>query len=803
MGIKTVIAGGVAGGMSCAARLRRLDETAEIVVFEKGNDVSFANCGMPYFLGGVISDRETMLIQTPKGLEDRYGFTVRVRHEVLSIDRDAGTVTVKNLETGSLFEESYDRLVLSTGAAPFRPPIPGSDGRNVSVLSDLSDMDRIFEAAKNSKRVTIVGAGFIGLELAENFQAKGLDVTVVEMQDQVLPPFDREMTEPILQQLRLHGVTIHLNDTAEAIDDDRVILKSGAVIESDLVCLSIGVRPTSRLAAEAGLELGPRGHIHVNGQMRTSDHNIYAVGDVVEIADWVTGEITAVPLAGPANRQGRIAADNICGRDSSYRGTQGTAIVKVFGLAAAMTGQSEKRLKALGRDYRRLYIHPMQHAGYYPGAQPVSIKLLFSPDGVILGAQVVGSDGVKSIIDTLSTAMRGEQKTVDLEHLELAYSPQWGGAKDPVNMAGFAATNILKGDMDVVEADAAPKEIFWVDVRTADEIEAGLIPGAHHIPLDELRHRIDELPKDREIGLCCAVGLRGYIGARFLSQRGYRARTLNGGYRTWSLFHPEGNETTATAEPATASVSPDNPAETVKLDVCGLQCPGPIAKVKEAALRLSSGEILEVVASDPGFASDIPAWCRATGNSLLDVKPSGPNYVARIAIGTGVETAKTQEPGTAGLGTTVVLFSSDLDKALAAFIIANGTASMDRPATIFFTFWGLNVLRREKAAPLKKTVLEHMFGFMMPRGPRKLKLSKMHMGGMGTAMIKKVMRDKSVMTLPELIASARENGVRFVACAMSMDLMGIQREELIDGVEIAGVGGYLGAAGEGNVNLFV
>ncbi|MFH2000335.1 MAG: DsrE/DsrF/DrsH-like family protein [Planctomycetota bacterium] len=809
MGRKVVIVGGVAGGMSCAARIRRLDESIKIVVFEKGDDVSFANCGMPYYIGGMIADRENMLVQTPGGLNDRYDIDVHVRHEVMGINREQKRVTVKNLATGETFDEAYDRLVLSPGAAPFRPPIPGAEADHVFVLNDLKDMDRIVRAAAGARKAIVVGGGFIGLELVENLRARGLEVSLIEMLDQVMPPLDKEMTKPLLQELRLNGVDLYLEDTVETIEGNRVQLRSGKALESDFICLSVGVRPTSCLARDAGLALGPRGHIRVDERMRTSDPDIYAVGDAVEIRDWVTGDPVAVPLAGPANRQGRIAADNICGRSSAYRGTQGTSIVKVFNMAAAMTGLSEKRLKALGRDFRRLYLHPTQHPKYYPNAQMLGLKLLFSPDGDIYGAQVVGAEGAKTLIDTIAAAMRGSQKVWDLEHLELAYSPQWGGAKDPINMAGFVATNLLQGDVEAFEADDMPDDIFLLDVRDEDEIEAGMLPGATVIPLGRLRRRVDELPRNREIGVYCAVGLRGYLAYRFLKQHGFSVRNLNGGYRTWSWFQqgmeqpPAVRNAPAQAGEARTALGKEDTTDAVKLDVCGMQCPGPIGKVKEAAGRLAPGQVLEVISSDPGFASDIPAWCRATGNTLLEVKPEGGNYVAKICVGAKVSSAGADRDTRKGEGMTLIQFSGDLDKALATFIIANGAASMGKKATIFFTFWGLNVLRRENASPVTKTFIERMFGFMMPKGPNRLKLSKMHMAGMGSALIKGVMKSKNVMSLPELIHTARNAGVRFVACAMSMDLMGIKQEELIDGVEIAGVGTYLGATGEANVNLFV
>ncbi|MCX5758979.1 MAG: FAD-dependent oxidoreductase [Candidatus Hydrogenedentes bacterium] len=511
--------------------------TAEVVVLERGPDVSYANCGMPYYIGGVINDRANMLVQTARTLKGRYGLDIRTRHEAVRIDRAERLVEVRDLTSGNTYTEPYDVLVLSPGASPVLPPIPGADGPKVLVLSNLVDMDAIATAAKAAKKVTVIGAGFIGLELVENLLHLGLEVTLIEVVDQVLPPLDWERTQPLLQELRLNRVDVRLGKTAAFIDERGVQLKNGVRIASDFVCLCAGVRPNTDLAREAGLELGPRSHIRVDDAMRTSDPSIYAVGDAVETADLVTGEASGYPLAGPANRQARVAADQICGRASTYRGTQGTAIVRVFSLAAACTGLSEKRLKQAGLAYRRAFLHPMQHPRYYPNAQPIGFKILFSPEGKIYGAQAVGAEGADVLIDTIATAMRAGMTVQDLEQLELAYSPQWGGAKHGINMIGYVASNILNGDAEMVEPDEDVKGIQWLDVRAPGETECGMLPDALLIPLDELRARTDELPRDRVIGAYCAVGLRGYIACRMLKQMGFDARNLDGGYRTWTWYH--------------------------------------------------------------------------------------------------------------------------------------------------------------------------------------------------------------------------------------------------------------------------
>lgn len=533
MSKRVVIVGGVAGGMSCAARLKRLDECLEVTVFERGGDVSFANCGMPYYIGGVIPDRAMLHVQTDMGLRRRYAIDVRTRHEVIAVDRAAKCVTVKNLLTGETFTQPYDALVLATGAAPVRPPIPGVDRPNVFILNNLADMDAIAAAAGASRRACVIGAGYIGLELAENLRHRGLQVAVVEMLTHVLPRLDAEMARPLAQELRMNGVELRLGETVTAIEDAHVVLKSGERIECDMVCLCVGVRPNSALARDAGLTVDDRGYIRVDERLRTSDPAIYAIGDVIAAADFVTGAPTPMPLAGPANRQGRIVADNIAGRVSVYPGAQGTSIIKVFNLAAAHFGMNEAQARAAGLDYRRAYLHPPQHPRYYPGAAPIGVKLIFNTQGRILGAQVVGPEGVESLVNVLATAQRAGLSVEDLEYLELAYSPQWGGAKHPVNMIGFVASNILHGDVETVEPDAEHADIFWLDVREPEETKAGMVPGATIIPLDTLRARCAELPKDRTIGVYCAIGLRGYIAYRFLKQQGFRVLNLNGGFRSW------------------------------------------------------------------------------------------------------------------------------------------------------------------------------------------------------------------------------------------------------------------------------
>lgn len=547
--MKLLIVGGVAGGASAAARARRLSEDAQIILFERGPDVSFANCGLPYYVGGEIAERDKLLIVTPERLQTRFKLDVRTRSSVEAIDRGAKKVRVRDLSTGRVYEESYDKLILAPGAAPLRPPIPGIDLPGIHTLRNLQDVDRIKEKVDaGARQVVVVGAGFIGLELVENFVRRGIAVTVVELQDQVLPPFDREMTTPIAEQLASKGVAVRLGDSAEAFeksDDGLVVrLKSGQRLPAQLVILGVGVRPENKLAVDAGLEVGPRGGIRVNDHLQTTDLDIYAVGDAIEVKDFVLGAPTQVPLAGPANRQGRLAADHIFGKEASYRGTQGTAIVRVFDLTAAMTGASEKALQRAKRAYRKVYVHPANHAGYYPGAEGMTLKLVFDPtSGQILGAQAVGGAGVDKRIDVLAVAIQAGMTVFDLEEMELAYSPQYGSAKDPINMAGFVAAGLLRGEHPQVDVEAVPsvaagRSPLLVDVRTPQEFERGHIPGAVNIPVDDLRSRIEELPHDREITVYCQVGQRGYLATRILAQKGFQVANVGGGYKTYRLFQP-------------------------------------------------------------------------------------------------------------------------------------------------------------------------------------------------------------------------------------------------------------------------
>lgn len=813
---RVLIVGGVAGGASAAARLRRLDENIEIVMFERGPYISFANCGLPYHIGNVIQDRDRLLVQKPENMKKRFNIDVRIHTEVVRIDRDQKQVQVRNLQTGKEDAESYDVLILSPGAEPVRPPIPGVDLDRVFTLRSIPDMDAIKQDVdqKQSTHAVIIGGGYIGLEMAEALIDRKMKVSLVELAPQVMGTVDPEMAAPLHQELALNGVDLHVNTSVSGIQKEgsalTVNLSNGDLLKTDLVILAIGVRPETKLAAQAGLELGSRGGIKVNDHMQTSDPAVYAVGDAVEVTDFIGGFDTLIPLAGPANRQGRIAADNICGKPSTYHKTQGTAICKVFNLAVATTGMNEKNLKRSGAKYEKIYVHPANHAGYYPGATQMSLKLLFDPDtGKILGAQAVGAKGVDKRIDVIAVAMRAGLTVHELQDLELCYAPPYGSAKDPVNYAGFVASNVLNGDVaicHVPEMENPADNQKLLDVRTPAEVQAGTIPGSINIPIDELRGRLDELSKDKEYLAFCAVGLRGYLACRILTQHGFKCRNLTGGYKTYCAW--EGIQT-ASDTPAKemkhdtglAEEPVQKATEVVKtIDACGLQCPGPILKLKEAAESLSPGQAVRITSTDPGFAQDVKGWCESTGNKCLEVTANGGRYQATVARAAACVAATHH---TDSKKKTIVVFSGDFDKAMAAFIIANGAAAMGSQVTLFFTFWGLNLLRRPESIPVKKNFIETMFGMMMPRGAEKTSLSKMNMAGMGTMMIKGIMKKKNVDSLSELIDKARTSGVRLVACAMSMDLMGIKQEELINGVEPGGVAMYLNQAESAGVNLFI
>ncbi len=837
--MKLVVVGGVAAGASVAARARRLDEHAEIIVFERSGNVSFANCGLPYHIGDVIKDRSRLLLQTPKSLHESLAIDVRISTEVTAIDPDARTVAARDLATGEEYTETWDKLALCPGSSPFRPPLPGLDHPDVMVLRNVEDMDlikarvdAIVADPRALKQAVVIGAGYIGLEMAENLHERGLAVSIVEMTDQVMPPLDKELTTPMENYLRAHGIALHLGTAAAAFTTTpagqlTVELTSGRFLPTSLVIMSAGVRPNTELAVAAGLTLGPRGGIAVDRHMRTSHPDIYAAGDAVEVEHTILDGPWIIPLAGPANRQARVAADSICGRDAQYESTQGTAIVKVFDMVAGGTGASEKQLKAAGIPYLRAHVHPSGHAGYYPGTAQMDVKCLYSPDdGRILGAQITGFDGVDKRLDVFATAIRLGATVYDLEKLELAYAPPFGSAKDAVNMIGFIGANTLRGDLVSWFSTDYPANCEGariIDVRGPSEFEVWHIAGAENVPLNTLRTAQEGWDRDTPIRLYCAVGFRSYLAYRILAQRGFTdVAMLAGGIQTFRAWHHVAPDdvpdpvvpVTSYAEEQSLrdggvlpSAAPASTGVTVDLDCTGLACPGPIMKLKETMADLNAGDEVVAHVSDIGFRLDAPAWAAKNGHEVLDLRPEGPGMIARFRKGGSVTgpAGVTANPVAARLREkkSFVIFSGDFDKVLAAFIIANGAAAMGDEVSMFFTFWGLNALRRTDAPDIDKSLVNRAFAKMMPKGPEEMKLSQMHMLGGGTAMIKKIMRDNKVPSLPELIESARQAGVRLVACTMTMDLLGLHEDELLDGVEFGGVAMFLGEANESNGAFFI
>ncbi|MCX6996057.1 MAG: DsrE/DsrF/DrsH-like family protein, partial [Kiritimatiellaeota bacterium] len=781
-----------------------------------------------YHIGGSIKERDDLLLQTPQSLKASLNLDVRTGQEVIGLDRARKVVRVREPAREREYEEGYDKLVLAPGAVPLRPDLPGLEHPRIFVLRNIEDMDRIKAMVDNGARsAVVIGGGYIGVEMAENFRERGLAVDLVEMVDQIMPPLDPEMAWALQQHLEQHGVRLHLGTAAAAFRDagGRVTaeLKNGVTLTADFVLLSAGVRPDTTLAKAAGLELGLRGGIRVDAHLRTSDPDIYAAGDAVEVLNTTLPDAWLIPLAGPANRQGRIVAENICGRATTYGATQGTAIVKVFAMTGGGTGATEKQLKRASMPYRKIYIHPSGHAGYYPGTAPMHIKLLFTPDaGRILGAQVVGFDGVDKRLDIFATALRAGLTVRDLENLELAYAPPFGSAKDPVNMAGFVASNALLGDLQLWYAEDYPRQTdggVVLDVRSPGEFDLWHIPGALNIPLGKLRTRLGELPREKNIFIYCKVGFRSYLAYRLLRQRGFVACTLAGGANTFRAWHndqvgaePPETPFLAYAEEQMAAkaassgrpsaVSDQPTGKQVRLDCTGAQCPGPILRLKETMAGLAVGDEIVMTVTDPGFFSDAPAWCRSQGHTLVSLRQDGPRIEAHIRKAAPAA-APAGAAAPARTDKTMIVFSGDLDRAIAAFIIANGAAAMGNRVTMFFTFWGLNILRKRSAPRVPKALLERLFGWMMPRGPAALKLSQLNMLGAGTAMMKMVMRQKNVETLPKLIASAQTAGVHLIACTMTMDVMGLKREELLDGLNYGGVAAMLGAADQSNATLFI
>ena len=816
--MKYVIIGGVAGGATAAARLRRIDENAEIIMLEKGKYISYANCGLPYYIGGVIEDRQKLLVQSPEAFSKRFRIDVRVENEVVEIHPKEKMLKIRRGD-GIEYIENYDKLLLSPGANPVRPPLGGIDSEGIFVLRNVEDTDRIkkFMETNRVKHAVVVGAGFIGLEMAENLSHAGIHVAVVEMGEQVMAPIDFSMASFIHQELCQKGVDLYLGEGVTHFENTSsgltVYLKSGKMIHADMVLLSIGVRPATSLAVQAGLKLGETGGIWVDEYLQTSAQDIYAVGDAIEYPHPITGKPWLNNLANPANRQGRVVADNmVLGNVIKYEGAIGTSIAKVFDLTVGSTGLPAKRLKLWNMPYKTSVTHSSSHAGYYPDALPLTIKLTFHPtSGKLYGAQCVGYEGVDKRIDQLAVLIKQGGTIFDLMETEHAYAPPFSSAKDPIAIAGYVASNVISGAMPVItwrELLEERDKVMLIDVRAEEEFSFGTLPGAVNMPLDDLRNRLQDIPRSVPVVLFCAVGLRGYLAQRILLGAGYdNVRNLLGGSKTYyaattpvsSLkrpIHSSSNGANSQLDETLAA------KDVLKVNACGLQCPGPIMQVKKAMDTLAVGGRVEIVATDAGFTRDAAAWCATTGNKLITQSEERGRYTVVLEKGKS-EMTTCSTVSHSDKGKTLILFSDDLDKALATFVLANGAAATGQKVTIFFTFWGLNVLKKVHKPHVKKDVFGKMFGWMLPSSSLKLKLSQMNMLGIGSRMMRYLMKRKGVDSLESLRSQALKQGVEFIACQMSMDMMGIQREELLDEITLGGVATYMERADHANVNLFI
>lgn len=841
--MKVVIIGGVAGGATAAARMRRNSEDAEIVLIERGDYISYANCGLPYYLGGVISDRDDLFVQTPASFGKRFNVDVRVQQEVTAIDKAAKSVTIRTRD-GKEYTESYDKLLLSPGAAPVRPPLPGIDNEGIFTLRNVHDTDAIksYMQTHDVQQAVIVGGGFIGLEMAENLVHSGVEVSVVEMANQVMGPIDYSMAAIVHQELVNNGVKLYLEQAVESFEKVdaglQVNFKSGIKTQAQLVILSIGVRAETKLAVDAGIELGEMRGIKVDKYLKTSANDVYAVGDAIEYPHPITGKPWLNFLAGPANRQARIVADNIIFGDKVvYEGSIGTAVAKVFGLTVASTGLPSKRLDLMGIDHIGSFTHNAAHASYYPGGGMLDIKITFDKKtGQLYGAQVVGPEGVDKRIDEFAMVIKHKGTIYDLMELEHAYAPPFSSAKDPVAIAGYVASNLIEGRFETIGwrelRDIDRDSIALIDVRTQDEHSVGHIPGDVNIPLDDLRDRLSEIPRDKKVVVYCGVGQRGYVASCILKGHGFNnVVNLCGGLRTYSIANakvpmPSSSSSVTKASNcssscSTASAPAQAPVASGEVDLSnvakvidarGLQCPGPILKLKKGIEELQDGQVVQITAGEVSFTRDAESWCKSTGNTFI--KAENKDGAWQVFIRKGGSTALAEAQGAMSAcaatalapkndGKTFIMFSDDLDKALATFVLANGAAATGKKVTIFFTFWGLNAIKKIDKPAVEKDFFGKMFGMMLPSSTHGLKLSKMHMMGAGTKMMRYLMNKKGIESLESLRQQAIDNGVEFIACEMSMDVMGVKKEELLDNVTLGGVATYMERADHANVNLFI
>lgn len=810
--MKVIIVGGVAGGATCATRLRRLKSDAEIKIYERDYYISYANCGIPYYIGGLVP-RERLFVTTPEEMKKKYNIDTLVRHEVIKIFPSQKKILVKNLESGEEFEDYYDYLVLSPGASPIKPKIPGIESEKIFTLRTVGDADNIIKEIESGKKeATVVGGGFIGIEVTENLVRRGVKVNLVEALPQVLSFLDKDLISYIHDELENNGVNLFLGSAVKEFKENEkieTILENGKSVKSDFVIFSIGVKPEVNLAKEAGLSIGETGGILVDENMRTSDPNIFAIGDAVEIVNFVSGTKTRIPLAGPTHKQARVAADNIVGLNSKYLGSIGTAIVKIFNITGASTGLNSVNLEKLGINYKFECLSTFNHAGYYPDAFPLYLKVFYdSKTGKILGGQAVGFDGVDTVINSLATAIRFNAKVTELKDIDFAYSPQYGHAKNPLNIIGTMAEDDLSGlapKVSIFEVDELIKQgAVLLDIREREETLASKLENSINIPLSELKTRLNELDKDKFYIVCCTKGQRAYNALRVLLDNGFNAKYLAGGLSFYSSCFGEERKRSVKKEVENKKEVSDviTSEEIIKVDAKGLSCPGPLMKLKETLDKVKEGAVIEIEATDPGFYKDIESYTKSKNLSLLSLEKG---KVIKTIIKKEAPKLENQEiketPKSDSL--SIILFSNDFDKVMASLIIGNGALSIGKKVSIFCTFWGLNVLRKDYKVSVKKNFVEKMFGLMMPRGAKRLTLSKMNMLGIGTKMIKGIMKKYNVLPPDDLLKTFIQNGGKVIACSMTMNLMGIKREELIDGIEEGGVGTYLAFAENSGINLFI
>lgn len=807
--MKVIVIGGVAGGATCATRLKRLKSDTQVKIYERDYYISYANCGIPYYIGGIVK-RENLFVIKPEEMKKKNDIDVFVRHEVLRIDPKNKKILVRNLETLEEFEDSYDFLVLSPGASPIKPKLKGIESEKIFTLRTISDADNIIKEIENGKKeVTVVGGGFIGIEVTENLVKRGLKVNLVEALPQVLSFIDKDLIFYVHDELEKNGVNLYLGSKVVEFKENgkiETILDNGEGVTSDFVIFSIGVKPEVNLAKEAGITIGETGGILVNEKMQTSDPYIYAIGDAVEIVNYISQTKTRVPLAGPTHKQARVAADNILGLNSKYLGSMGTAIVKVFNVVASSTGLNTETLEKLGIDYKFECLSSFKHAGYYPDAYPLFLKVFYeSKTGKLLGGQAVGYDGVDTIINSLATSLRFGAKITELKDVDFAYSPQFGHAKNPLNIISTMAEDDLSNlapKITIFELDEFIKNgAILIDVREVDETIAHKLPNSINIPLGELKKRINELDKSKTYIICCTKGQRAYNALRIFLDNGFKAMYLSGGLTFYdSCFKKEKIE----KFPIKKEEKLDKIEDVFKIDAKGLSCPGPLMKLKEALDKTKESAIIEIEATDPGFYRDIQSYCESKNLSLISLEK---DKVIKAVIKKGEvkETPYNKEEKVTkeDNSLSIILFSNDFDKVMASLIIGNGALSMGKKVSIFCTFWGLNILRKDYKVQVKKNFVEKMFGIMMPRGAKKLTLSKLNMLGVGTKMMKGIMKKYNVYTPDELLNSFIKSGGKVIACTMTMSLMGIKKEELIDGVEEGGVGTYLSFAEKSGINLFI